>query len=263
MKSKILIGIIVLSLLFVILFPATAKKCTPVFVKTYIKDLLGITELQEHIKVLENIVYESKEDVWSRSRQRWENTAPDAGLTWGKEITGDAFIEKAIAYKVFGKDKVILEIGPGYGRLLRSMQKKDVAYKNYIGVDISEEVCDYLRKEFTKNNIEIIHADVEKLKLPVKVDVVISSLTFKHLYPTFEKAILNLNNNLNSGGLYIFDLLEGEGSSFENDGKTYIHRYTQKEVIEILARCGLELLKFDEVKHDADHTRLLVIAKKK
>lgn len=261
--KKIAIAIIAAGILFVVIFPNAAKKCTPAFVKIYIKDLLGISAMEEHIKVLETIVYESKEDVWSRSRQRWENTPPDDGLTWGKHITGDAFIDKAIAYNAFGKEKTILEIGPGYGRLLLSMQSKKVAYRNYIGVDISKDVCDYLRKEFTKNNQEFIHADVEKLQLNTKADVIISSLTFKHLYPSFEKAMMNLNNYLNPGGLYIFDLLEGEGQSFENDGKTYIHKYTQKEVSEIITRCGLELVKFDQVQHDAGHTRLLVVARKK
>ena len=61
--KRIVIAVIAVLLLFIVIFPATAKKCTPVFVKTYIKDLFGITELQEHIKVLETIVYESKEDV--------------------------------------------------------------------------------------------------------------------------------------------------------------------------------------------------------
>jgi SAM-dependent methyltransferase len=261
--KKAIIAIIILLLFFIVVFPNTAKKCTPVFVKTYIKDLLGITELQEHIKVLENIVYESKEDVWSRSRQRWENSIPDAGLTWGKEVSGDAFIDKANQYKAFGEDKVILEIGPGYGRLLKSIQVKKLKFKNYIGVDISKSVTDYLTKQFPEKNLEFITADVEKVELKTKVDVIISSLTFKHLYPTFEKAVLNLNNYLNSGGLYIFDLIEGEGKLFENDGKTYIHKYTQKEVTEILTRCGLEIVKFDEVKHDDDHTRMLVTAKKK
>jgi len=261
--KKIIIAIIVLLLLFVVVFPSTAKKCTPTFVKTYIKDLLGITDLQEHIKTLETIIYESKEDVWSRSRQRWEKTAPDAGLTWGKEISGDAFIEKANSYKTFGENKVVLEIGPGYGRLLKSMQDKNIKFKKYIGIDISRDVCDYLTKQFPAKNIEFINADVEKVYLKTKVDVVISSLTFKHLYPSFENAILHLNTYVNPTGLYIFDLLEGEGKSFENDGQTYIHKYTKAEVSEILVRCGLELVKFDEVHHDVDHTRLLVIARKK
>ena len=261
--KRIIIAVVALLLLFVVLFPVAAKKCTPVFVKTYIKDLLGITELQEHIKILETIVYESKEQVWSRSRQRWEKTAPDAGLTWGKEISGDVFIDKANSYKAFGGGKVILEIGPGYGRLLKSIQAKKLKYKNYIGVDISNEVCAHLSKQFPDKNIEFINADAEKVQLKTKVDVVISSLTFKHLYPSFEKTINNLNNYLNPGGLYIFDLIEGEGQSFENDGKTYIHKYSRKEVEEILIRCGLQLVKFDEVQHDVEHLRLLVIAKKK
>ena len=125
MLKKLIISIVVILLAFIVFFPVTAKKCTPPIVKTYIKDLLGITELQEHIKVLEAVVYESREEVWSRSRQRWEKTAPNAGLTWGEEISGDAFIDKANANNAFGAEKVVLEIGPGYGRLLKSIQEKN------------------------------------------------------------------------------------------------------------------------------------------
>lgn len=261
--KKIIIALVAFLILFVVLFPATAKKCTPSFVKTYIKDLLGITEMQQHIKVLETVAFESKEDVWSRSRQRWVKSTPDNGLTWGKEVTGDAFIDKADQYKAFGEDKVILEIGPGYGRLLKSIQQKKLKFKTYIGVDISKDVTEYLVKQFGAKNIEFYTADVEKVDLKTKVDVIISSLTFKHLYPNFEAALLNLNEYLNEGGLYIFDLMEGEGQLFETDGKTYIHKYTQKDVKAILDRCNLELVKFDEVKHDDEHTRMLVVARKR
>ncbi|MGZ3861707.1 MAG: class I SAM-dependent methyltransferase [Bacteroidia bacterium] len=260
---RIALAIVALLILFVVLFPTAAKKCTPVFVKDYIKDMLGITELQQHIKVLETVAFESKEDVWNRSRQRWEKSTPDNGLTWGKEVTGDAFVDKANLYKAFGEDKVILEIGPGYGRLLKSIQQKKLKFKTFIGVDISKDVTEYLTKQFGAKNIEFYTADVEKVDLKTKVDVIISSLTFKHLYPSFEPAILNLNEYLNEGGLYIFDLMEGEGQLFENDGKTYIHKYTQKDVKVILDRCNLELVKFDEVKHDEEHTRMLVVARKR
>jgi SAM-dependent methyltransferase len=263
MRRKIILSIVVVLILFVVLFPSAAKKCTPGFVKSYIKDLLGITELQEHIKVLETIVYEKNEEVWKRSRQRWENAKPEAGLSWGKEISGDAFIEKAAQYKAFGKDKVVLEIGPGYGRLLSSMLDKKIEFKKYIGVDISKDVCSFLQKKFARPDIEIINGDAEKIILPEQADVVISALTFKHMYPDFEQVILNLNKSLKPGGLYIFDLLEGEGKYFENDGQTYIHKYTKDEVKGILSRCSLDLVTFDEVQHDADHKRLLVVARKK
>ena len=40
-------------------------------------------------------------------------------------------------------------------------------------------------------------------------DALISSLTFKHLYPTFEKALVNLTGQLRPGAVVAIDLIEG------------------------------------------------------
>lgn len=65
----------------------------------------------------------------------------------------------------------------------------------------------------------------------------------------------------NPGCLFLFDLMEGVASVFEGDGVTYIRHYTRPKVSELLADAGLALVAFDEVRHDAEHTRLLVVAR--
>jgi hypothetical protein len=57
-----------------------------------------------------------------------------------------------------------------------------------------------------------------------------------------------------------FDLIEGHRRYFQSDGQTYIHQYTRFEVEKILERAGYFLKSFDEVAHDRDHVRLLVVA---
>lgn len=52
-----------------------------------------------------------------RVRQLWSASRPTETLTWGKLISGDAFVAAAERYGVFAPDHSILEIGPGYGRL--------------------------------------------------------------------------------------------------------------------------------------------------
>jgi tRNA G46 methylase TrmB len=56
-------------------------------------------------------------------------------LTWGIEVSGADFIHKASSYGAFGPDKSLLEIGPGYGRLLKSIIDQNLPFKSYLGVE--------------------------------------------------------------------------------------------------------------------------------
>ncbi|MGC1814660.1 MAG: hypothetical protein WA696_11025, partial [Solirubrobacterales bacterium] len=89
---------------------------------------------------------------------------------------------------------------------------------------------------------------------------VISSLTFKHIYPSFELALRNLAGQLSERGLVLFDLIEGSRRYFHWDEITFVREYSREEVGELLARAPLELVGFDTVAHDREHVRLLVVA---
>lgn len=238
-----------------------------------LKDMFGIAALQDQINDLNNrlnerldkletALYESKEDARERSRSRWRNTEPVAGLTWGKKISGQNFISKIASYKAFGPDKSVLEVGPGYGRLLQAMLEMEIPFDSYLGVDISAKNVARLKEQFSNAKIDFLPADVETAELGRTFDVVFSSLTFKHLFPSFEKALINLTRFINPGGMYFIDLIEGKQRYFEDDGVTYIRLYERTEVEEILERAKLGLVAFDQVQHDPEHVRLLVVAKK-
>ncbi|MGH2953252.1 MAG: class I SAM-dependent methyltransferase [Solirubrobacterales bacterium] len=207
-------------------------------------------------------VIKSRGDAWDRSRERWRAAKPDAHLTWGAELTGDAFIDKAAAQSAFGPDRRVLEVGPGYGRVLRSCLEREIEFESWLGVDLSADNVAFLGQQFADERIRFIEADVERVVLDQPVDTVLSSLTFKHLYPSFEAALANLAPQLRPGGLVLFDLVEGERSYFEEDDVTYIRWYPRDEVDEIVHRAGLEPVGFDEVQHHPDITRLLVVARR-
>jgi SAM-dependent methyltransferase len=238
------------------------QKLIPKKVKETIRDLLGITSLQKRIELLNELLLESKEESWERSRKRWKQSKPTVSVTWNKEISGDNFITKVQSYNAFQPEKSILEIGPGYGRLLKSCLKHNVPFKDYFGVDISKENIKYLREKFTGRNIHFIHGDIETILLPKTFDLVLSTLTFKHLYPTFENALRNITKFMNPNSMLFFDLIEGKKKYFENDGVTYIRFYSQPEVLRILRNFDLEFIAFDRVEHDRNRPRLLVVARK-
>lgn len=240
----------------------------PSGLKSLTKDLLGITTLQEtisglelHLDQLEEHLYESKEDAWERSKRRWRETAPTTQLTWSKELRGDGFISKVASYNAFGSEKAVLEIGPGYGRLLKAMMSQKTSFNKYVGVDISTRNVKYLKENFSSPKIDFICGDVEKISLNDAFDVVLSSLVFKHLFPSFERTLVNIKSYIKPDGLFFFDLIEGKRKFFENDDVTYIRHYTKSEVLEILDNSSLDILAFDEVQHDREHNRLLVVAK--
>jgi SAM-dependent methyltransferase len=100
------------------------------------------------------------------------------------------------------------------------------------------------------------------VQLPSSADTVLSSLTFKHLFPSFEVALSNLGRQLNPNGVAIIDFIEGERRYFQEDGVTYIRWYTRPEIEEIVSRAGMSVEAFDEVHHAPGWTRLLVVARK-
>jgi len=200
--------------------------------------------------------------LWERSRLRWRDAEPVGHLTWGVEISGDAFVDKLKSYDAFGSDQSLLEIGPGYGRLMKSILAQEIAFRNYLGVDLSAKNVSYLSQSFGTPNVQFQQGDIEQIKIDGPFDVLFSSLTFKHLFPTFEKALANAATALNRGALVFFDLIEGTGETFEQDGRTYVRHYTKAEVAAILDRVGLRLVNWDEVSHTPQHSRLLVVATK-
>lgn len=238
-------------------------------VRRRLADRLGLTELrarihrlERRIESLETHLHESREEAWERSRTRWRAAKPTTHLTWEIELTGDAFIDRAEHHGAFGAGKHVVEVGPGYGRLLETTLGRALPFASYTGVDLSAENVAHLSERFPDERVSFVVADVEEVRFDAPVDAVMSSLTFKHLFPSFERALANLASQTAAGGVVLFDLIEGSRRYFEADGVTYIRAYERPEVAAMLAGCGLELAAFDEVRHRPSLARLLVVARK-
>ena len=196
-----------------------------------------------------------------RASTRWRAAAPDTALTWGMRLSGDPLVDAASRYGALGDDRRVLEIGPGYGRLLRSLRERGLGFAEYTALDLSERNVSHLREELGSERVRIVHGDAATVTLERPVDTVLSFLTFKHIYPSFEGVLANLRPQLAPGGLVMFDLIEGDRQYFQLDGVTYIHEYTRDEVEQILERVSLELVTFDELVHAPGYARLLVVAR--
>ena len=221
-----------------------------------------IHQLERRVESLETQLHESREEAWERSRTRWRAAEPNANLTWAVELTGDAFIDRAEHHRAFGEGRHVVEVGPGYGRLLSTIMKRSLPLGRYTGIDLSQANVDHLASRFTDDRISFRVEDVEQARFEQPVDTVLSSLTFKHLFPSFEQALSNLAEQMAPGGIVLFDLIEGSRRYFEDDDVTYIRWYERGEVEELLGRCGVELVVFEEVRHHPSLARLLVIGRR-
>lgn len=261
------------------------KAWVPGSVKESLAGFFGLTKLHRRIDGLRDLLLELQGAVdklareqghmksrlalldddaryWESSRERWREACPDRELTWGKDISGHAFIEKVASFGVFDETKTVLELGPGYGRLLKAILESETPFAEYRGLDISPKNVDHLRQAFGSKTIQFIQGDVETCALDFGYDVFISSLTMKHLFPTFERSLARIASFANRGCMFFFDLIEGDEKYFERDRSTYIKAYSRDEVDGILSSVGLERVAFDTITHEPGHTRLLVVARK-
>ena len=144
----------------------------------------------------------------SRAASHWAHAAPDELLTWGRPISGDAFIGAVRSCFSFTPRTVIAEVGPGYGRLFRSILDASLPFGGYVGVDVSPDVCETLARRFPDPRAQFLNANAATVRLPAPFDLLLSSLTLKHFYPTFESALANLVPQGATGARFVFDLIE-------------------------------------------------------
>lgn len=211
--------------------------------------------------------------------ERWRTHTSAAGLTWGVMLDGEPIVQ-ALARHARFDGAAILEIGPGYGRLLRGLvagQSRSLGMRHYVGLDISEHWTRELAAEFThQKNIEFMHGaaeDADTLLAGRQFDLIVSLLTWKHLYPDFSAVARCCRNLLTADGRLIFDVPEtgvawptnGDepAGKFEQETGTFTRTYSRAEIAAFLCSGGFDIAAFDEIEHAPDKRRLLVVAKKK
>jgi SAM-dependent methyltransferase len=198
----------------------------------------------------------------------WRESQPNETLTWGRAITGDAFISQARAHGAFGDNHVVAEVGPGYGRLAAAALRSQIPFRTWIGVDLSAASLAHLRETYPGDRFTWVHSDAAEVVLDEKIDTLLSSLTLKHIYPSFEATLVNLAGQLSPGGVVCFDVPEAtlvdrirRRTRDFVEGDIYMRRYTRSELSEIAAQAGLDIVAFEDVHHGEGPTRLFVTAR--
>jgi 2-polyprenyl-3-methyl-5-hydroxy-6-metoxy-1,4-benzoquinol methylase len=113
----------------------------------------------------------------------------------------------------FNKESDIIKIGDfgcGDGRILKRVCNylKEKNYLNFqiFGIDISEKMIKTANKKI-KNNVKLIKLDLEREKPDEIFDIIYSFFLLVHIKDV-DNFFSNVKNNLNDGGIFIFNNIE-------------------------------------------------------
>ena len=183
------------------------------------------------------------------SQERWKGSELDENLTWGKILSGDSFVDALQSRVKFDGTQHILEIGPGYGRLLMSILGKRLPFRKYTGVELSRVRARALQAKFAMESIEFIHGDVNTVRLAEEADLVICSATFEHLFPDFTTALKNLMaHSLKADAKLAIDFIRGDEAMacqsqvFEADGNAFVRVYSAAELRRLYADSAIPFI---------------------
>ncbi len=192
------------------------------------------------------------------SQTRWRDDEPDAGLTWGVPMTGAEFVRFMLSHVSLDGNSTVVEVGPGYGRILDALLASDAGFARYIGLEISAARTARLRERFTDPRIEFRQVDVLRpVALGRMADVTFSSAVFEHLYPDFEAALTTIAACTRPGGAVVLDFvradeaLEEAASWFEKE-TTYIRLYSGDELRRLFARAGFSIDAIEKISFGED-----------
>src|SRR5262249_9624696 len=102
----------------------------------------------------------SAADLLAISQLRWKADEDDAWLTWGTRMTGDSFIDAVAKYHAFSPADRLLEIGPGFGRLLSTILERRLPFATYQGLELSPARVEKLTRKFASPAIRFLTGDI-------------------------------------------------------------------------------------------------------
>lgn len=186
---------------------------------------------------------ETSARLLSLSQTRWKADEPAAGLTWGMMMDGKSLWSIYLRTRSFSPSDSILEIGPGYGRLLMTALEASVPFEHYVGVEMSPSRVQRLKKKFSDGRVNFTVGDVNIWRGKREFDVVICSSTFEHLFPDCRQALINLRLQVAAGAHLFIDFIgtEGTRAAFEHTN-TFLRRYGSEELRSLFAECGYSVV---------------------
>jgi hypothetical protein len=214
--------------------------------RLYLMDGLNYLELiisgSNVILASRNIVDMEGGNLLEISQMRWKGDELPEGLTWGRRMSGDSFVDVLEAHCRLDKDTRVVEAGPGYGRILSTLLEREIPFRNYYGIEISAPRVTRLMEQFTDERVQFEMGDINTHRFRELADVVISSATFVHLYPDCSKALKNIRGQISDNALIAIDFVDPmhypPSKGFDDTTGTYVICYSCEELNQIFYESG-------------------------
>jgi SAM-dependent methyltransferase len=196
----------------------------------------------------------SDAELLARSQERWKGDEHDNRLTWGSIMTGDSFIDVVCKYHTFTGEESLLEVGPGYGRLLATLLERRLPFGSYLGLELSDARVQKLTEQFSFPHIRFVTADILQDAQDYTADVVLCSSTFEHLFPSMLEALQNLHRMSRIGTKLFIDFILPEedphlstSHAYFEYTSAYIRIYSLLEIETLFAEAGFRVLEVENI----------------
>ena len=164
---------------------------------------------------------------------------------------GQVFIDKM----ELNKDKSVLEIGVGTGRLAVRVAP---LCGEFCGIDISPKTIDRAKENLAEyRNIDLICGNFLSYKFDRKFDLIYSSLTFMHIEDK-QKTVNKIAGLLNDAGRFVLSIDKNQ-SEYIDTGTRKIKIYpdTKEKTVEYIKAAGLTILN----QYDTEFATIFVVQK--
>jgi hypothetical protein len=217
--------------------------------------------------------YAPEDKLGDIARDRWTRDEWDEGLTWGARMSGDTFVDIMQEHGAFSATSVLVEIGPGYGRLLETILHRGLPFQSFAGIELSEQRVRKLTRKFAfDKRIAFVAEDAARADIRTNPTVIFSSSTFEHLHPDCSATLRGLSSSAAVHAKSFIDFLYDDdgaasGSMFAPNDGHYARKYGHDELRAIHEQAGLTVVDMRRfsIGNDIDGNevpRLMVVAGK-
>lgn len=154
--------------------------------------------------------------------------------------------QKFIDFLQLTKEKSVLEIGVGTGRLAVRVAPE---CREFCGIDLSPKTVKRAKENLKEQtNVALICGDFMSYEFGRKFDVIYSSLTFMHIKDK-QAAINKVKTLLNISGRFVLSIDKSQSDTIEyGTRKIKIHPDRKEDIAEYINQSGMSLIKVFETE---------------
>ena len=152
--------------------------------------------------------------------------------------------QKFIDFLQLTKEKSVLEIGVGTGRLAVRVAPE---CREFCGIDLSPKTVKRAKENLKKQtNVTLVCGDFMSYEFGRKFDVIYSSLTFMHIRDK-QAAINKVRSLLNIGGRFVLSIDKNQSDTIDyGTRKIKIYPDNKEEIVKYITQSGMNLMKVFE-----------------